>query len=96
MKVLRGVVETFKTISDFFAMKKAHWSIVLVGSGVNGHSRCVPFNRTIFIVSILIIMFGLIGLGRCVYFFSSCGIAKLGLYYNNKENYQLKSKVQFL
>jgi hypothetical protein len=38
---------------------------------------------------------GVLGLGRCVYFVSSYGMAKLGLYYNLKENAQLKMKINF-
>jgi murein DD-endopeptidase MepM/ murein hydrolase activator NlpD len=38
---------------------------------------------------------GTLGLGRCIYFVSSYGLAKLGMYYNLKENAQLKMKINF-
>jgi len=39
---------------------------------------------------------GALGLARCVYFGATFGYAKLGMYYNQKENHQLKQKLQFL
>jgi len=48
------------------------------------------------IIILIIALLGSLGLARCVYLGVSYSYAKLGMYYNMKENRQLKQKVQFL
>ncbi len=48
------------------------------------------------IIILIIALLGSLGLARCMYFGVSYSYAKLGMYYNMKENRQLKQKVQFL
>jgi murein DD-endopeptidase MepM/ murein hydrolase activator NlpD len=77
-------------------MKKPSWSILLVTSRSNGRVRRLPFNKVIITVAVIFLVLGTLGLGRCVYFAGSYGMAKLGMRYDLKENKQLKLKVQFL
>lgn len=76
-------------------MKKNNWSILCVSSSSQKRSWRLPVNRYIVSLLILFLVMGTLGLGRCIYFASSYGLAKLGTYYSLKENKQLKLKWQF-
>jgi len=76
-------------------MKKADWSILVVNSEVRGRVRRVPFSKAIVIVVAVFLVLGFLGLGRCIYFASSYGFAKMGRYYSIKENKKLKDHVFF-
>jgi hypothetical protein len=77
-------------------MKKPNWSIVLISSGASGHVRRLPYNKIIAAIVLVFLIMGSLGMGRCLYFAGSYGLAKLGMYYKLKENHQLKLKVQFI
>lgn len=77
-------------------MKRPNWSIVLITSDASGRVKRLPYNRAIAVIVVLFLAMGSLGLGRCLYFAGSYGLAKLGMYYNLKENHRLKLKVQFL
>jgi len=77
-------------------MKKLEWSILLVAKEGTGRILKVPCGRGIIITALIFIFLGTLGIGRCVYFVSAYGFAKLSMYYQLKENQQLKFKVQFL
>jgi hypothetical protein len=76
-------------------MKKPAWSLIFFTSGSSGKVRRLPLTRPfIFVVSVFMLL-GVLGLGRCVYFASSYGLAKLKMYFSLKENHQLKAEVNF-
>jgi hypothetical protein len=73
-------------------MKKC-WSILFIASGSSGKIRRLPFNKRAVIFMCFFMLMGTLGLGRCIYFVSSYGLAKLGMYFNLKENNRLICKV---
>jgi hypothetical protein len=76
-------------------MKKPYWSALYFSSGSTDKVRSLPLNKAVVWVFVLLVFLGTLGLGRCIYFVSSYGLAKLGMYYSLKENRQLKMKVYF-
>ena len=54
------------------------------------------WGKVTLVTVLCIAILGALGLARCLYFGASYGYAKLGMYYNEKENHQLKQKLQFL
>jgi hypothetical protein len=79
-----------------YGMKKSCWSIMLVPFGSGGNSRRIPLSKAVIIFLSVVTAMGILGLGRCIYFVGSYGMAKLGMYYDQKENRQLKLKLRFL
>jgi murein DD-endopeptidase MepM/ murein hydrolase activator NlpD len=77
-------------------MKKPGWSILLIASASKSRVRRLPFSRTLVTIAVIFLVLGTLGACRCIYFAGSYGMAKLGMYYDLKENKQLKLKVQFL
>jgi murein DD-endopeptidase MepM/ murein hydrolase activator NlpD len=77
-------------------MKKITWSILFISASSLKRVKRIPANRFLVFLLIVFVTMGALGLGRCIYFASSYGLAKLGMYYNLKENRQLKLKLQFL
>ena len=76
-------------------MKRPNWSIVLIASGATGRVSRLPYNKVIAAFVLVFLTLGFLGLGRCLYFAGSYGLAKLGMYYDLKENRQLKDYVLF-
>jgi murein DD-endopeptidase MepM/ murein hydrolase activator NlpD len=76
-------------------MNRPNWSILIVKSGTDRRVRRLPYNTCIAVVVLIFILAGSLGLGRCVYFAGSYGLAKLGMYYDLKKNIQLKRNVLF-
>jgi murein DD-endopeptidase MepM/ murein hydrolase activator NlpD len=76
-------------------MKKPGFSLLFVNSESSSKVRRLPLSRAFIGLFLALLFMGVLGLGRCVYFVSSYGMAKLGLYYNLKENAQLKMKINF-
>jgi murein DD-endopeptidase MepM/ murein hydrolase activator NlpD len=76
-------------------MKKPVFSILFINSCSSSKVRRLPLNRAVICLFFALLFMGVLGLGRCIYFVSSYGLAKLGLYYNLKENVQLKMKINF-
>ena len=77
-------------------MKKPAWSVLFIASGAKGRVKRLPSNKIVAAAVVLFVAMGSLGVGRCIYFAGSYGLAKLGLYYDLKENHQLKLKVQFI
>jgi hypothetical protein len=77
-------------------MKRTNWRILLVKTSSVGRVRHLPYNKLVAAGVLLFLIMGSLGLGRCLYFAGSFGLAKLGKYYDLKENQQLKLRVQFL
>jgi murein DD-endopeptidase MepM/ murein hydrolase activator NlpD len=76
-------------------MKKSQWFIYFANpSSPDRMSRLFVGKASISIV-IIIMVLGFLGLCRCIYFGASYSYAKLGMYYNLKENRQLRLKLQF-
>ncbi len=69
---------------------------MLVTKEGTGRIVKVPCSRSIIITVLIFVFLGTLGVGRCLYFISSYGFAKLSMYYQLKENQQLRFKVQFL
>jgi murein DD-endopeptidase MepM/ murein hydrolase activator NlpD len=76
-------------------MKKPVFSLLFINSGSSSKVRRLPMNRAVICLFLALLFMGTLGLGRCIYFASSYGLAKLGMYYNLKENAQLKMKINF-
>lgn len=76
-------------------MKKPAWSLLFLSTGSSGRVRRLPLTRPILFFLCLATILGLLGLGRCVYFVSSYGVARLKMYFSEKENLQLKTEVNF-
>jgi murein DD-endopeptidase MepM/ murein hydrolase activator NlpD len=76
-------------------MKKAEWSVLLVASGAKAGVKRLPWNKAVAALVLLFVAFGSLGVGRCIYFVGSYGLAKLGTYYDLKKNIQLKDQVAF-
>jgi murein DD-endopeptidase MepM/ murein hydrolase activator NlpD len=77
-------------------MKKRQWFIYSVNASPSSGMRSFFVGRMGAIIILIIALLGSLGLARCVYLGVSYSYAKLGMYYNMKENRQLKQKVQFL
>jgi murein DD-endopeptidase MepM/ murein hydrolase activator NlpD len=77
-------------------MKKPGWSILLITPEAAGRVKRLPYSKTIITIVMLFLVMGSLGVGRCIYFVSSYGMAKLGMSSDLKQNKQLKMKVQFL
>jgi len=77
-------------------MKKSRWFIYFVNSAPASTMRSLLIGKAALISAIVVAVLGGLGFIRCIYFGASYGYAKLGMYYNEKENRQLKQKLQFL
>ncbi|HAJ80547.1 MAG TPA: hypothetical protein DCO75_12350 [Fibrobacteres bacterium] len=77
-------------------MKKPQWFISFVNASPSSRSRSLCIGHKIGIVILVCALLGCMGLVRCIYLGCSYGYAKLGMYYNQKENSRLKLKLQFL
>jgi murein DD-endopeptidase MepM/ murein hydrolase activator NlpD len=77
-------------------MKKAQWFISFVDSKPKDKSHSFGISNKTAVIILVIAFLGVAGLARCLYFGFSYCYAKLGMYYNLKENNQLKLKLQFL
>jgi hypothetical protein len=76
-------------------MKKSKWFIYFVNPSSSGSINKLFIGKMWIFIIISITVLGFLGLARCIYFGASYGLAKLGMYYNLKENHQLKLKLQF-
>jgi murein DD-endopeptidase MepM/ murein hydrolase activator NlpD len=76
-------------------MKKPAWSLLFYSTGSSGRVRQLPLTRPLMFFVLLIAILGMLGFGRCAYFVSSYGLAKLKMYFSLKENVQLKTEVNF-
>jgi hypothetical protein len=76
-------------------MKKSQWFIYFTHPSSSDRMSRLFIEKTYFFVILTLMIFGFLGLCRCVYFGASYGYAKLGMHYNLKENRQLKQKLQF-
>lgn len=76
-------------------MKKPAWSLLFYSTGSSGRVRHLPITRPLIVVVLLIAILGMLGFGRCAYFVSSYGLAKLKMYFSLKENVQLRTEVNF-
>jgi murein DD-endopeptidase MepM/ murein hydrolase activator NlpD len=76
-------------------MKKTRWYICFANSSSSNRVRNLVVGRAAICLVLAITVLGSLGLARCVYFGASYGYAKLGMYYNLKQNHQLKQKLQF-
>jgi murein DD-endopeptidase MepM/ murein hydrolase activator NlpD len=76
-------------------MKKPGFSILFIDSGSSNRVRRLPLNKAVICIFLVLLFLGTLGLGRCIYFVSSYGLAKMGMYFNLKENAQLKMKINF-
>ena len=77
-------------------MNKSQWFIYFVNASPRATMRSALIGKGLLICCLVMAILGALGLARCLYFGASYGVAKLGLYYNEKENRQLKLKLQFL
>jgi murein DD-endopeptidase MepM/ murein hydrolase activator NlpD len=76
-------------------MKKSQWFIYFANPSSSGSVSKLGIGKTGLTIVIIVMVLGFLGLCRCVYFGASYGYAKLGMYYNLKENRQLRLKLQF-
>jgi Membrane proteins related to metalloendopeptidases len=76
-------------------MKKARWYICFANSSTSNRLRSLVVGKAVICLVVAVSFLGSLGLARCVYFGASYGYAKLGMYYNLKQNHQLKQKLQF-
>ena len=76
-------------------MKKTRWYICFANSSSSEKPRSFVVNRVAICLVLAVTVLGSLGLARCIYFGASYGYAKLGMYYNLKQNHQLKQKLQF-
>jgi hypothetical protein len=76
-------------------MKKSQWYIYFTHPFSSDRMSKIFIGKTCFLVAATLMLFGFLGLCRCIYFGASYGYAKMGMYYNLKENHQLKQKLQF-
>jgi murein DD-endopeptidase MepM/ murein hydrolase activator NlpD len=76
-------------------MKKSHWFIYFSNPSSSDRMNRMLIGKTRIAICLVIMVFGFLGLCRCIYFGASYGYAKLGMHYNLKENRQLKLKLQF-
>jgi murein DD-endopeptidase MepM/ murein hydrolase activator NlpD len=76
-------------------MKQTRWFIYFANPSSSENTSRWFIGKTAFAGILIIGLLGFLGLCRCIYFSASYGYAKLGMYYNVKENHQLKLKLQF-
>jgi hypothetical protein len=76
-------------------MKKSRWFIYFANPSSSEKISRLFLGKTVFFLVLIIGVLGFLGFCRCIYFGASYGYAKLGMYYNLKENRQLKKKLQF-
>ncbi len=76
-------------------MKKPGWSLLFYSTGSSGRVRRLPLNKPVILLLSLFVLMGSLGLARCIYFVSTYGLARLGMYYSLKENRQLKTEINF-
>jgi|WetSurMetagenome_2_1015567.scaffolds.fasta_scaffold00055_40 murein DD-endopeptidase MepM/ murein hydrolase activator NlpD len=76
-------------------MKKRAWSVLFYSIGSTRGAKHAFLTKPVLAAAVLIAVLGMLGLGRCIYFVSSYGLAKLKMYFSLKENVQLKNEVNF-
>ncbi|HUI93108.1 MAG TPA: M23 family metallopeptidase [Chitinivibrionales bacterium] len=76
-------------------MKKPAFSLLFVNSCSSSKVRRVPLNRAVIGIFFTVLLLGTLGLGRCIYFATSYGFARLDMHFNLNENAQLKKKINF-
>ncbi|KMQ51609.1 Peptidase, M23/M37 family [Chitinispirillum alkaliphilum] len=77
-------------------MKNKNWKILLATSESRLRLKQVTVTSSFVLVMVVLCLAGLVGFGRLVYFSSSLGLAKLGVYEQQLENNKLLNKVSSL